>query len=819
MSKRVLSCFYLLLLAAGIYAQTGVQQGKINLSGYIADSVSGIALAKASVTLRHNGISLHTNADSAGHFYFIGLASGKYRLQVSFIGYKVFTKDDILLDSESVNLAIQPVPLAKTLNTVVVTGSRQLIENKIDKIVFNVEKDISSQGGVATDALKKIPQVTVDADGNVELLGNPSIQFLIDGKPSAIFGNSVADALQSIPASQIQSIEVMTSPSSKYEATGTGGIINIILKKSKIQGFSANINLSAGSRLENGSVNAGWKKNKIGINGYYSGNAQLNALVPTGMDRVTNTSLGANRLMQQSENNFNRNGYKTGIGFDWAVSKTDNITASLGYNHFANNSNGAINQQLFSFDASGNNTSATASVRNFSQQFSVNTFDNSLAWKHNFGTGNRALEISYNGSFGRNNTYYNQSQLYKTNNEPFAGSTSLNPGYENAAGFAIDYNQVFKNNFSIETGVKTIVESIISNANVYTLNTTTNDFLKDLGQSYTSNYHRNISAGYFSASFKALRLFEVKAGARYEYTTGRAVYSNAGSKQFAAYRNLAPSVIVAHAFSEHQSLKFSYAYRIERPDFRDLNPFMNLTDPHNIITGNPALQPEIGNNFHLEYSISFDNGSNINLLLFYDRNSPDIKPYITYYNSYKIGDSLYNDVTVSSRGNIASEVKRGVNISLAIVPNKKLSIRGNIMLYDRHLNNIYDKPAVTDGLGFRGNVNASYQLHHNWITEAFGNYNLGMKWQGKQPSLFAYTFAARKQFNGSKGSIGLVVVNVFNKYIVQKSLSLAQNFVTNSYRDIPYRSFGISFTYKFGKLKFSKTKEADNYLYTPPSEN
>jgi outer membrane receptor protein involved in Fe transport len=153
---------------------------------------------------------------------------------------------------------------AKTLQLVTVTSSKSIIENKPDRIIYNVDKDLTSQGGMATDVLKKIPQVTVDINGNVELLGNPSVQFLINGKPSAIFGNSITDALQSIPASQIQSIEVMTTPGAKYDATGTGGIINIILKKSKAEGYNGNISLSAGTRLENAAINASIKKNNIG---------------------------------------------------------------------------------------------------------------------------------------------------------------------------------------------------------------------------------------------------------------------------------------------------------------------------------------------------------------------------------------------------------------------------------------------------------------------------------------------------------------------------------------------------------------------------
>ena len=140
--------------------------------------------------------------------------------------------------------------------------------------------DLTSQGGAAIDVLKKVPQVTVDIDGNVELQGNSNIRFLINGKPSSVFGNSLADALASIPASQIKSIEAITSPGAKYDSQGTGGIINIILVDNKMQGVNGNINFSAGTRLENGSMNLNVRHNKIGFNAFFSGNAALKSDLP-----------------------------------------------------------------------------------------------------------------------------------------------------------------------------------------------------------------------------------------------------------------------------------------------------------------------------------------------------------------------------------------------------------------------------------------------------------------------------------------------------------------------------------------------------------
>ncbi|WP_051416544.1 TonB-dependent receptor domain-containing protein [Asinibacterium sp. OR53] len=796
--------------------------GSVKISGRVVDAQGKQGIEYVTISLVNNSTQKTIDgcvSDQKGNFLLPKVNRGTYKIVVQFIGYQDITQ--VVQANNDLQLGdMAMVKKSTTLGDVTVQSTRQLIVNKIDKLIYNVEKDITAQRGVATDALKKIPQVTVDADGNVELLGNPSIRFLIDGKPSSIFGNSVADALQSIPSSQIQSIEVITSPSAKYESAGTGGIINIILKKSKVEGMNASINLSAGTRLENGSLNANWKKHNIGINAYYSGNAQLNSQTPNGMDRYTTTASGNRRLLQQSAPDFSRDGYKTGIGFNWDLSKRDQIASAFGYNHFGNKGDGLINQASITYDLAGNEISRINSLRNFENHFSVNAFDNSLSYRHRFKKENQELEIAYEGSYSDNNTYYRQSQFYQKNDTAFAGSHSLNPGKENEVAFSVNYTHPLGEDAQLETGFRTSFESIISNADVYVLNGYTGLYAKDNVQSYTSDFRRTVYAGYAVASFPMFHKFlQIKAGTRFEYTVNRATYSNSGVATIPDYHNLAPSLIISHLLGNNQTIKFAYAYRIERPDYRDLNPFMNLSDPHNITTGNPNLQPEIGQNFQLGYNKSFDNGTNIDIVLYCQRNSPDIKPYITYYPSYKIGDSVYNDVTVTTRADISAEVRTGINIALSLPFGKKLTVRPNLMLFNRYLKNINADPKTLNSFGFRTNLNATYVISNQLTAEIFGNYYMGMKWQGKQPSAYSYTAAVRKQLFHNKGSVGIVIVNAFNQYIHQVYYSLAPNLFTNNYRDLPYRSFGISFMYKIGKLKFTKTKEQDNYLYSAPSEN
>ncbi len=236
-----------------------------------------------------------TVTDAKGVFMIPVAESGIYILLIEAVGYsalkwpaKEYKKERI---TERVTIFLSHK--AATLSAVTVLGGQKLIENKMDKMVFNAEKDLSSQGGVVTDILKKIPQVSVDVDGNVELAGSSSIRFLIDGKPSTAFGSNIADVLQSIPASQIKSIEVITNPGAKYDAEGLGGIINIILKHNTARGINGSVSLTAASRNENGSFNLSVRDGNVGVNAFVNGNARIPAT----------TLLTSTRISQDTSSN------------------------------------------------------------------------------------------------------------------------------------------------------------------------------------------------------------------------------------------------------------------------------------------------------------------------------------------------------------------------------------------------------------------------------------------------------------------------------------------------------------------------------------
>ena len=801
-----------------LFCSTMNAQTKSNtmVSGKVYDKSTNEPLEYATISfLSKESGKIITGAvtNVRGEFDITQLPLDVYQVNIEFLGYEKTTLNNISLTAGNRSVKLGTVflsPRAHLMQDVIVRGDKPVVENKIDKIVYNVSNDITSQGGAAIDVLKKVPQVTVDIDGNVELQGNSNIRFLINGKPSSVFGNSLADALASIPASQIKSIEAITSPGAKYDSQGTGGIINIILVDNKMQGVNGNINLSAGSRLENGSLNLNVRHDKFGINVFFSGNASLKSALPYSQNRVsTDTAAKTTSMMlQNSQSNFYRNGFRSGVGFDWNISKNDILTGSLGYNQFGNRNQGLTNQEEKVVDFLSNQLLDLYTLRNSDSRGSIHSIDYSLDYKRKFAKEGHEIELLYDASVGNPYNYYTQSQSYAGQAIPFAGSASDNPGRDNETSISIDYVYPVDSNFIIETGAKTMLEDITSITNVSMLNPSMDQFLKDSLQSDNFKYTMKVYAGYLSSTFRLFNYLDVKAGARYEYT---AASIGASGSAVPDYGTLVPTVVLSHNLLHGQTLKLAYVKRIERPEYRELNPFINLSDPYNITTGNPLLKPEIGNNIELGYSKTFKNGGNIYFAVVERYNTSDMKPVTSFYPVYQIGDSIYTNVSVTNRQNIGEEYNTGISASGSYPITSKLNLRGSLMASNRYTINKTGIGDQSSGLRVRFNLNATYQLNKDLVFELFGFYSSPVQnIQGKSPQFFIYNFALRKLFWNNNASFGFTTTNPFNKYIRQYSTISTGDYVSTIIRQVPLRSFGVSFMFKFGKMEFSKKKEEEN---------
>jgi hypothetical protein len=250
-----------------------------------------------------------------------------------------------------------------------------------------------------------------------------------------------------------------------------------------------------------------------------------------------------------------------------------------------------------------------------------------------------------------------------------------------------------------------------------------------------------------------------------------------------------------------------------------LNPYINASDPKNITTGNPYLLPEDNHNIEFTYSKSFEKGSAFNTVLFWHHQVHDIQPFITYYPSYTIGDSIYYNTSVSVPMNVGSENNYGMNIYGSVPVGPKLDLRSNISIFDRYITTGALSGQNVNSFNYRINLNASYQLSKTFILEFFGNFNSARnELQGRYPSFTSYNFAFRKQIWNKKGSIAFSATNPFATSVRRETTVNGQNFSLHTNELLPYRSFGINFTYKFGKLEFKKDKEPKDLPGLPDTE-
>ena len=766
-----------------------------------------------------------TLTDDKGNFIVDNLASGTYKLVAEFIGYKAHTIYNIIINKDHPVINVNDIALqmkASTLQGVTISGRPKIIENKIDKLVFNADQDVTSQVGVATDILKKVPQVSVDVDGNVELAGSSSIRFLINGKPSAAFGSDIADVLQSIPASQIKSIEVITSPGAKYDAQGLGGIINIILKENNSRGINGNLSLTGGTRTENGSFNFNARKGSFGLNAYISGNARLKTTSLSTSERVTNDTAANHKvfLNQASSSQDERSGYQTGLGFDWDINKYNGISGSVAYENFGHNSTSTANQLQQTQDANANILSNIQNSINSDHNFHFHNVDASLNYKKTFKKEGQELDLAVNTSLGTRIVRDNNYQFLLPQDSLFYGTKGNNPGTEKETEIRADYTQPIKKNILLGVGSKVSFYDITSNSQVLKLNGTSN-YITDNYLSDNLAYHQKVYAFYSELTFPVFKLFDAKIGERYERTEIDSYYSNAQQQQqVPGYNTFVPSIFFSKKTSENSQIKLSYSKRIERPDYRDLNPFINTTDPKNLSTGNIHLAPEISNRYELGYNVDIDKIGSFMVNLFYRVNDQNIQDYIVYYPSYQVGDTTYKDVAVSTRQNIGRENNYGLNLFASAKFFSKLDVRMNAFFYERHTINTIDKGYNYNSFNYHLNLNADYQFSKTLVAEFFGNFRSARhEAQGSYPSFTTYSFAFRKQFWNKKGSLALTASNLFSKDLVQKTNLFGPQFTINQTRTIPFRSIGLNFTWKFGKLEFKKDKDAVNDNLNAPVDN
>ncbi|MCF2489473.1 TonB-dependent receptor domain-containing protein [Dyadobacter sp. CY347] len=775
-------------------------KGNSKLSGSIVDSSSAKGIEFASIALynKATGAAVDgTVADEKGKFTLSKLAAGDYKVLISFIGFVNKTIDNIAI-AKGQELDLGVITLSsntKTLNEVTVTGQAALIEEKVDRLVYNAEKDITAKGGDATDILRKVPLLTVDLDGNVSLRGSQNIRVLVNNKPSTIIANSVADALKQIPADQIKTVEVITSPSAKYDAEGSGGIINIITKKNSLQGLNLNVDSGIGNRGSILSLNGGYRKGKAGFTIGGFGRGMYNTITKTTLEQTSIVD-NVSTVTRQTGDGSSRGLFGNyNLGFDYDLAKNQSITAGVRYGVRNFRSQQDLITRIMTTGETDFNSARNVDAKNLS-----GTIDANIDYLHTF---KPQQEWSISTLYSRNDlTNDFDADILNGSSELINRQRNLNKSINQEFTFQSDYQTPIKKNQLLEFGGKAIFREVTSAYN-FLIAEPTGDFRPELDQPAGDlTYHQNIAAGYSSYTYTTKKRYTFKGGLRYEHTFIDAS-TNEGTVGVGNYGVLVPSVNASKTF-KGTTLKLGYNRRIQRPGLQQLNPNFNSANPQNITIGNPELRPELTNNFELGVSKNIKK-TFVNAT-FFGRITNNAISQVR-----QPSDTLEGAI-ITTYENIGKQHAYGVNIFANVAATSKISfgIFSN-MYYATLTGQTFEKGVArtleNSGFVVSGGLFSQATFKNGWGAQAFGFMQGNtVQLQGYQGGFGFYTVGVKKEFADKKASLGLAAENFlsrrFKMHTELKSLEFNQ--VNDIY--MYNRGIRLTFTYKIGKMTMDAPK-------------
>ncbi|MFT3703780.1 MAG: TonB-dependent receptor [Agriterribacter sp.] len=759
-----------------------------------------------------------------GNFNFTNLsATVTYKLVISALGYEPFEQlipaasldknyksDEGKFETDMGNISL--LPAAKQLAGVTIIATKPALEMGIDRKVFNVAKSLTATGGTAIDVMKNIPSVSVDIDGNVQLRNSPP-QIFVDGRPTIL-------TLDQIPADNIERVELITNPSAKFDAATSGGIINVVLKKDKRLGLNGIVTLAGGTpKIFSGNLNLNLRQGKF--NFFLSGGYNQSGGKAKGETKRENKTdgLAHDYFYQYTTNDRLRKFPFLNFGVDYFISNrnTISITQRFGGGRFKNNE---IQQQEY---LTGNKELEYYGYRTGDKPGQFNRNSTVLNYKYTFPKQGKELtaDINYNYGNGASRALTINSYTSPDGTEYQPTSTVRNDGRNKSqqVTFQVDFVNPITENVKLETGVRSYYNQFKSYFNAFSVDGATETKLP-LSNNY--EYVEKIEAGYLTFSQK-IGTFSYQAGLRAEYSQFDGLLVDSAFKFGYKYPSglhniwdaLFPSLFLTKQIGESNQLQFNFSRRIIRPDFWQLNPFIEISDPVNLRQGNPALQPEFVNSFEFNYSKNYNKGNFLAVL--YWRNNPnDITQYSdtisadVYAKLQNAGvdpNAILNtfvNANTSNRYGAEFTLQHKIGNNFDITPTINLQYRTTKAdISNVNLNN--------EGFNWESKLIVNYKIRtkkskvfNNLGFQMIGNYESGrIIPQGRLLPEYGVDFAVRKDFmKNNKASLTFSVSDIFN---TQRwgNVYDTETFYQTSYRRWNVRNFRLTFSYKFGKADFS----------------
>lgn len=767
-------------------------EGKIQ--GEVYDSITREPLGFANIVIQEalekKDIDGGLTEDN-GKFKIKNLKNAKYNVIISFLGFESKTMGPYKInkDVQEYNLGrIFLNPNTTDLGEVTVVGQKDLIENKIDRMVYNAERDVTSKGGTAADVLRRTPLLTVDLEGNVSMRGSNSIQILINGKPSTIMSSSVSDALKMIPADMIEKVEVITNPGARYDAEGTGGIVNIVTKSKKIQGVSGSIHASAGTKSSSLGTNLTVRMGQLGFNanvgGYFwRGKGESD------IDRQ-NLFTTVNPYFKQTGTSSNYGGGMYGqVGADYDINSKNSISLTTRFPlNFFHSNNGVTTY--------GGNTQSNLPFLFRRESEALNRTigtDMNLDYKKTYGKDTeREFGLSAQYSFSNKKSEYETNQFDSIHQLTY-NESSPNLGKNKEFTFAMDYLHPISKNINVEVGGKTILRNVFSDIYYDTLDLSDHRYLRDHSRDNVFDYDQDVAAAYSQITFPILQNLKARAGLRYEHTFIKGATAADGNDFKNNYASWIPSGLVSYTLKDKSTLKFSYSRRIQRPSMFFLNPYVNYNDPTNISYGNPKLNPELTESLELSYSFTKDvKNATVSV---YHKITNDL------IDNYRFVDTLGR--TNATYNNLATNYSSGMSINGGIMKLGKIILNSTINLYYQKIKSEQYEGVRNEAFSYSVNGFANVYITPTLGITFFGFVNSPkLTTQGKQSSWFVYSIGLRKDMWKKKGGLTIGIDNPFHP-----KMNLGSEFKSDSFSYIAKNKFEgwgvrLSVDYRFGKMEF-----------------
>jgi outer membrane receptor protein involved in Fe transport len=799
----------LALLCLGVHAQRPVRplETTITLTGTVLDKDTGTPLEFATIVMQNsNDPSKITGGmtDLNGKFS-VEAPSGQYNIRVEYISYETYTLENQNLQQSRDMGDIRIAVSAMELEAVEVIGEKTTVEVRLDKKIYNIGKDITTSGGTVSDALNNVPSVAVDVEGNISLRGNDNVRILINGRPSAIAGFGSTDALQQLPAEAIEKVEVITSPSARYDAEGTAGILNIVLKREKTLGFNGSVNTFIGYPANSGitsNVNLRTDKfNLFNTTGFRYRDAPGNAF-------FDNTYTGGNfdRLIEDRDTDRLDRNFNTNLGLEYFLTEQSSITGSFFW-RFSRDEDVTGNTTTRFVDGVEDSRTFREEVENEDD----NSYQFSLNYRNNFDNEGHLLTADVQYSIDREDVEaVIEEGVFRPIEDLIALENVLEAQDQTEWLIQADYVRPGEDS-QFEAGFRSNMEEQITDYRLDTLDQSSGDFVIDETLTNIFTYNENVHAVYTQYGDK-LGKFSYLAGLRLEYTQlkgnvdsefdlsdledllGDDVDVNFNKE----YLGLFPTVNLIYEFQESQSITLGYNRRINRPRGWFINPFPSRSSRTNIFQGNPDLDPAFSNTFDLGYLKRWQKLT-LTSSIYYQRETGSFER-VQESTGATTPDGIEIIRTIPI--NLSTNQRYGAEAGVLYNPTRWLRINSSFNFFrfvtEGEFNDV-DYGAENNSWFARFSSKVTLPGKVDWQTNIFyqGPFENA---QTRTKGIFSLNLALSKDIMKDNGTILFNVSDLFNSRI-RRSFTETETFTSDSEFQWRVRAITFSFVYRFNESK------------------